>query len=64
MASLRNIALNILRLRGVINIGADATTVSHEARYRWIYALSNGELARHAITLRSKRTRRANLVLN
>src|SRR5450830_348986 len=33
-------------------------TVSHEAIYRFVYALPAGELARHAVMLRSKRTRR------
>ncbi|WP_182349014.1 IS30 family transposase [Tomitella gaofuii] len=37
---------------------AGGRTVSHEAIYRWIYALPNGELARSGILLRSKRTRR------
>ena len=32
--------------------------MSHEAVYTWIYALPKGELARHGIMLRSKRTRR------
>src|SRR5450830_42416 len=33
-------------------------TVSHEAIYRFVYALPAGELARHGVMLRSKRTRR------
>lgn len=37
---------------------AQGRTVSHEAIYRWIYALPKGELARSGIMLRSKRTRR------
>jgi len=37
---------------------AQGATVSHEAIYRWIYALPRGELAKSAIMLRSKRTRR------
>lgn len=37
---------------------AQGHTVSHEAIYRYIYALPKGELARHGIMLRSKRTRR------
>jgi transposase, IS30 family len=37
---------------------ADGRTVSHEAIYRYIYALPKGELARHGIVLQSKRTRR------
>ncbi|WP_236734238.1 IS30 family transposase [Mycolicibacter kumamotonensis] len=37
---------------------ADGASVSHEAIYRWIYALSKGELAKSAIMLRSKRTQR------
>ncbi len=37
---------------------AQGHTVSHEAIYRWIYALPKGELAKSAIMLRSKRTRR------
>ncbi|WP_245703114.1 helix-turn-helix domain-containing protein [Raineyella antarctica] len=35
---------------------AGGRTVSHEAIYRWIYALPKGELAREGILLRSKRT--------
>ena len=37
---------------------ADGRTVSHEAIYRFIYALPKGELAKHGVLLRSKRTRR------
>ena len=37
---------------------ADGKTVSHEAIYRFIYALPKGELAKHGVLLRSKRTRR------
>ncbi|WP_158726438.1 IS30 family transposase [Tomitella fengzijianii] len=37
---------------------AAGRTVSHEAIYRWIYALPKGELAKSGILLRSKRTRR------
>lgn len=37
---------------------ADGTTVSHEAIYRWIYALPRGELAREGIMLRSRRAAR------
>lgn len=37
---------------------AHGRTVSHEALYRFIYALPKGELARHGVMLRSKRTRR------
>ena len=37
---------------------AEGAVVSHEAVYTWIYALPKGELARHGIMLRSKRTRR------
>lgn len=37
---------------------ADGRTVSHEAIYRWIYALPKGELAKAGILLRSTRTRR------
>ncbi|MBS9535942.1 IS30 family transposase [Mycobacterium sp. M1] len=37
---------------------ADGATVSHEAIYRWIYALPKGELAKSGIMLRSKRTQR------
>lgn len=37
---------------------ADGATVSHEAIYRWIYALPKGELAKSTIMLRSKRTQR------
>ncbi|MFT4127769.1 MAG: IS30 family transposase [Gordonia sp. (in: high G+C Gram-positive bacteria)] len=45
---------------GTVNRSPDALgrTVSHEAIYRWIYALPKGELDRQAIMLRSKRTRR------
>lgn len=37
---------------------AEGHTVSHEAIYRYLYALPKGELARHGVMLRSKRTRR------
>lgn len=37
---------------------ADGRTVSHEAIYRWIYALPKGELAKSGILLQSKRTQR------
>ena len=37
---------------------AAGKTVSHEAIYRWIYALPTGELAAQGIMLQSKRTRR------
>lgn len=37
---------------------AAGATVSHEALYRWIYALPKGELADAGILLRSKRTAR------
>ncbi|MCM3660496.1 hypothetical protein M3148_05725 [Georgenia satyanarayanai] len=37
---------------------ADGKTVSHNAIYRFIYALPKGELAAHGVTLRYKRTRR------
>lgn len=37
---------------------AHGRTVSHEAIYRWIYAMPKGELAREGITLQSKRTTR------
>lgn len=40
------------------SVPADGATVSHEAIYRWIYALPKGELAREAIMLRSKRRAR------
>lgn len=40
------------------SIDAAGRTVSHEAIYRWIYALPKGELAKSAILLRSKRTQR------
>ena len=33
---------------------ADGKTVSHEAIYRFIYALPKGELAKHGVLLRSK----------
>jgi transposase, IS30 family len=36
--------------------GADGATVSHEAIYRFIYALPKGELAKHGVILRSRRT--------
>ncbi|MFQ4149767.1 IS30 family transposase [Arthrobacter sp. LAPM80] len=37
---------------------AEGRTVSHEAIYRWIYALPKGELAKSGILLQSKRTKR------
>ena len=37
---------------------ADGATASHEAIYRFIYALPKGELAKHGVMLRSKRTTR------
>jgi IS30 family transposase len=37
---------------------ADGKTVSHEAIYRYLYALPRGELAKHGIVLQSKRTKR------
>lgn len=37
---------------------AEGRTVSHEAIYRWIYALLKGELAKSGILLQSKRTKR------
>lgn len=37
---------------------AQGRTVSHEAIYRWIYALPKGELAKSGILLQSKRTNR------
>lgn len=37
---------------------AEGATVSHEALYRWIYALPKGELAKAGILLQSKRTKR------
>lgn len=37
---------------------AEGATVSHEAVYRWIYALPKGELAKAGILLQSKRTKR------
>ncbi|MDJ0358625.1 helix-turn-helix domain-containing protein, partial [Paenarthrobacter sp. PH39-S1] len=37
---------------------AQGRTVSHEAIYRWIYALPKGELAKSGILLQSKRTHR------
>lgn len=37
---------------------AQGRTVSHEAIYRWIYALPKGELAKSGILLQSKRTKR------
>ncbi len=40
------------------SLPADGATVSHEALYRWIYAMPKGELARSGILLRSKRTAR------
>ncbi|MFB9164189.1 hypothetical protein BJ956_000627 [Arthrobacter psychrochitiniphilus] len=33
---------------------AEGRTVSHEAIYRWIYALPKGELAKSGILLQSK----------
>ena len=45
---------------GLMNgsVPAQGRTVSHEAIYRFVYALPTGELARHGVMLRSKRTRR------
>ncbi|WP_440136969.1 IS30 family transposase, partial [Georgenia satyanarayanai] len=40
------------------SVPAGGRTVSHEAIYRFIYALPKGELAAHGVMLRSKRTRR------
>jgi len=40
------------------SLPAQGRVVSHEAIYTWIYALPKGELAKSAIMLRSKRTRR------
>ena len=40
------------------SLAAEGKTVSHEAIYRWIYALPKGELAREGILLRSRRTAR------
>jgi len=40
------------------SLPAQGRVASHEAIYTWIYALPKGELARSAIMLRSKRTRR------
>lgn len=40
------------------SLPADGATVSHEAIYRWIYALPKGELAREGIMLRSGRRAR------
>lgn len=37
---------------------AEGRIVSHEAIYRWIYALPKGELAKSGILLQSKRTKR------
>lgn len=37
---------------------AGGTSASHEAIYRFIYALPKGELAKHGVLLRSKRTAR------
>ena len=37
---------------------AGGATASHEAIYRFIYALPKGELAKHGVMLRSKRTTR------
>ncbi|WP_315913809.1 IS30 family transposase [Arthrobacter sp. lap29] len=37
---------------------AEGHTVSHEAIYRWIYALTKGELTKSGILLQSKRTKR------
>ncbi|AFA71264.1 integrase catalytic region [Gordonia polyisoprenivorans VH2] len=38
---------------------AQGRTVSHEAIYRWIYAMPKGDLKKYGIMLQSKRTRRA-----
>jgi len=45
---------------GLMNgsVPAQGRTVSHEGIYRFVYALPTGELARHGVMLRSKRTRR------
>ncbi len=40
------------------SLPAQGRVVSHEPIYTWIYALPKGELAKSAIMLRSKRTRR------
>ncbi|MGL5827280.1 MAG: IS30 family transposase [Nocardioides sp.] len=40
------------------SVPAGGLQVSHEAIYQFIYALPKGDLARHGILLRSKRTRR------
>jgi IS30 family transposase len=40
------------------SLPAGGATASHEALYQFIYALPKGELARHGILLRTKRTRR------
>ncbi len=40
------------------SVPAQGAVVSHEAIYRWIYALPKGELAAEGILLRSKRTTR------
>lgn len=40
------------------SLPAHGKTVSHEAIYRWIYALPKGELAAQGIVLQSKRTSR------
>ncbi len=40
------------------SLPADGKTVSHEAIYRWVYALLKGELTREGILLRSRRTAR------
>lgn len=40
------------------SVPAQGRTVSHEAIYRFIYALPKGELAKHGVMLQSKRTKR------
>jgi len=40
------------------SVPVQGRTVSHEAIYRFVYALPKGELARHGVMLRSRRTQR------
>jgi transposase, IS30 family len=61
----RQIALRLRLEAGDVTVGlmagsvpAEGVTVSHEAIYRWIYALPKGELAKEGILLRTKRTAR------
>ena len=61
----RQIAGRLTREADDVSVGpvkgsppAQGRTVSHEAIYRYLYALPKGELVRHGVMLRSKRTKR------